>query len=118
MAILLPHVMRAYGSSVYDKLADLCDICAMEVDTPDGMISAEVRAENISPVDGRVKRETWNSEISGYDPGRRREPDCKMGTERGESGLSVPEIWDAQEMKEFVLAMMEGARLEGAEKNE
>ena len=29
MAILLPHVMRAYGSSVYDKLADLCDICAM-----------------------------------------------------------------------------------------
>ena len=26
-------------------------------------------------------------------------------------------IWDAQEMKEFVLAMMEGARLEGAEKN-
>ena len=30
----------------------------------------------------------------------------------------VPEIWDAQEMKEFVLAMMEGARLEGAEKNE
>lgn len=37
-------VMRAYGSSVYDKLADLCDICAMEVDTPDGMISAEVRA--------------------------------------------------------------------------
>ena len=30
----------------------------------------------------------------------------------------IPEIWDAQEMKEFVLAMMEGARLEGAEKNE
>ena len=30
----------------------------------------------------------------------------------------VSEIWDAQEMKEFVLAMMEGARLEGAEKNE
>ena len=30
----------------------------------------------------------------------------------------VPEIWDAQEMKEFVLAMMEGARIESTEKNE
>ena len=48
MAILLPHVMRAYGSSVYDKLADLCDICAMEVDTPDGMISAKFVPKHFS----------------------------------------------------------------------
>ena len=82
MAILLPHVMRAYGSSVYDKLADLCDICAMEVDTPDGMISAEVRAETFLQ---------WMEELK--------------------EKLGIP-------MKEFVLAMMEGARLEGAEKNE
>ena len=57
MAILLPHVMRAYGSSVYDKLADLCDICAMEVDTPDGMISAEVRAETFLQWMEELKRE-------------------------------------------------------------
>ena len=30
MAIILPHVMRAFGPAVYDKLADLADICGME----------------------------------------------------------------------------------------
>lgn len=30
MAILLPHVMRAYGSAVYDRLADLADVCGIK----------------------------------------------------------------------------------------
>lgn len=30
MAILLPHVMRAYGSAVYDRLAELCDVCGIK----------------------------------------------------------------------------------------
>lgn len=30
MGILLPHVMKLYGEKVYDKLADLCDICELE----------------------------------------------------------------------------------------
>lgn len=30
MSIILPHVMRQFGSAVYDKLADLADVCGME----------------------------------------------------------------------------------------
>ena len=115
---MLPHVMRAYGSSVYDKLADLCDICAMEVDTPDGMISAEVRAETFLQWMEELKEKLG---IPKY-PDMIREEDVnqivKWAQKEANPVYPVPEIWDAQEMKEFVLAMMEGARLEGAEKNE
>lgn len=30
MSIILPHVMRQFGPAVYDRLADLADICGME----------------------------------------------------------------------------------------
>ena len=30
MSIMLPHVMRAYGSAAWAKLADLCDVCGIE----------------------------------------------------------------------------------------
>ncbi len=30
MSVILPHVMRQFGSAVYDKLADLADVCGME----------------------------------------------------------------------------------------
>lgn len=30
MSIILPHVMRQFGSAVYDRLADLADVCEME----------------------------------------------------------------------------------------
>ena len=118
MAILLPHVMRAYGASVYDKLADLCDICAMEVDTPDGMISSEVRAETFLQWMEELKEKLG---IPKY-PDMIQEKDVdrivKWAQKEANPVYPVPEIWDAQEMKEFVLAMMEGARIESREKNE
>ncbi len=30
MSIILPHVMKAFGPAVYDRLADLADVCGME----------------------------------------------------------------------------------------
>lgn len=30
MSVILPHVMRQFGSVVYDRLADLADVCGME----------------------------------------------------------------------------------------
>ncbi len=30
MAILLPHVMRRFGSAAHEKLADLCDVCGIQ----------------------------------------------------------------------------------------
>lgn len=30
MSVILPHVMRQFGPAVYDKLADLADVCGME----------------------------------------------------------------------------------------
>ena len=33
MSVILPHVMRQFGSAVYDKLADLADVCGMEGET-------------------------------------------------------------------------------------
>ena len=29
MSVILPHVMRQFGPAVYDKLADLADVCGM-----------------------------------------------------------------------------------------
>lgn len=112
MAILLPQVMRAYGAAVYDKLADLCDICAIEVDTPDGMISSEVRAEAFLQWMEGLKEKL---NIPKY-PDMIREEDVeqivKWAQKEANPLYPVPEIWDAREMKEFVLAMMEGAKIE------
>ena len=33
MSVILPHVMRQFGPAVYDKLADLADVCGMEGET-------------------------------------------------------------------------------------
>lgn len=41
MSILLPHVMRAFGPAVYDKLADLCDICGIEAEDNTNKSKAE-----------------------------------------------------------------------------
>jgi alcohol dehydrogenase class IV len=30
MSVILPHVMRQFGSAVYDKLADCADVCGMD----------------------------------------------------------------------------------------
>ncbi len=32
MSVILPHVMRQFGPAVYDKLADLADVCGIEGD--------------------------------------------------------------------------------------
>lgn len=33
MSVILPHVMRQFGPAVYDRLADLADVCGMEAKT-------------------------------------------------------------------------------------
>ena len=41
MSVLLPHVMRAFGPAVYDKLADLCDVCGVEAEDNTNKSKAE-----------------------------------------------------------------------------
>ena len=111
VSILLPHVMRAYGKKAQDKLANLCDICGIEVDSPDGMIPAEVRAEAFLNWMEELKR---NLDIPEYPDMIRREDVgqiVKWAQKEANPLYPVPEIWDKREMKEFVLAMIEGAEI-------
>ena len=111
VSILLPHVMRAYGKKAQDKLANLCDICGIEVDSPDGMIPAEVRAEAFLNWMEELKR---NLDIPEYpDMICRKDVDqiVKWAQKEANPLYPVPEIWDKREMKEFVLAMIEGAEI-------
>lgn len=111
VAILLPHVMRAYGKKAQDKLANLCDICGIEVDLPDGMIPAEVRAEAFLNWMEELKRKLNIPEYP--DMLRREDVDqiVKWAQKEANPLYPVPEIWDKREMKEFVLAMAEGAEI-------
>lgn len=116
VAILLPHVLRAYGKKAQDKLANLCDICGIEVDSPDGMIPAEVRAEAFLKWMEELKRKL---DIPEYpDMIRREDVDQIVRWAQKEANplYPVPEIWDKREMKEFVLAMVEGAEITKREK--
>lgn len=51
MSIILPHVMRQFGPAVYDRLADLADVCGI------GGADAKAKAENFIAWIEEMKRE-------------------------------------------------------------
>ena len=101
MAILLPHVMRAYGKAVYKRLAELCDVC--QIPSPED--SAQSKAEAFIRWIEEMKEKMGIPDR----PDMIREEDVDQIVEwaekEGNPLYPVPVIWSRKEFREFLLSV-------------
>lgn len=102
MAILLPHVLRAYGSAVYDRLAELSNVCGM---TDSMATNAEKANAFICWIENMKKL----MDIPEYPSMIQREDIDQMVTwiDREANPIyPVPVIWSKSEIKEFIISLL------------
>ena len=101
MAILLPHVMRAYGKALYKRLAELCDVC--QIPSPED--SAQSKAEAFIRWIEEMKEKMGIPDR----PDMIREEDVDQIVEwaekEGNPLYPVPVIWSRNEFREFLLSV-------------
>lgn len=101
MSILLPHVMREFGEAAYEKLADLCDVCGIEV--KENTKKAKAEAFIAWMEDMKVKME-----IPLYPPTIKEEDIDQIvawAMKEGNPLYPVPVVWDKAEFKRFILSL-------------
>ena len=114
MAILLPHVMRAYGSAVEEKLAELCDVCGISTENFNRSIN---KIGNLVENENHVKAEAflqWIDEmkekmdIPKY-PDMILKKDipqiANWAAKEGNPLYPVPVVWTKSEIQQFVINM-------------
>ena len=101
-AILLPHVLKAYGEAAEKRLADLYDVCEMAEESGTG---THEKAEAFIRRIEELKEKTGIPEY----PDMIKEEDIDRIAEwtRDEIGLfsPVPVIWDTAKLKEFIAGL-------------
>ncbi len=103
MAILLPHVMRAYGSAVYERLAELCDVCGIKSADCSDQAKSEAFIKWIEELKLKM-------DIPLYPP-ILKEEDMDQIVEwahnEGNPLYPTPVVWKKEDFKSFILSMKE-----------
>ena len=103
MAVLLPHVMRAYGSAAYDRLAELCDVCGIETADASNKAKAEAFIEWIEEMKMKM-------DIPVYPPALKEE-DVDQIVEWAHKEANplypTPVTWTKADFKAFILSLKE-----------
>ena len=102
MAILLPHVMRAYGSAAHEKLAELCDLCGIRPQAA----TREAKAEAFI---GWMEEMKERMEIPVYPPVLREEDLDRIvdwAHKEGNPLYPTPVTWRKKEFRYFLNGMM------------
>lgn len=96
MSIILPHVMRQYGDSVYDKLADLASVCGFE-----GMTNAQKAEEFISWIE-EMKKEM--NIPAGTDVIQDKDVDQIIAWAMAEANplYPTPQIWEKEDFEKLI----------------
>lgn len=105
VAILLPHVMRAYGPAAHEKLAELCDLCGIHPEAPARAAKAEafigwieeMKEKMGIPVCPPVLREADLNQIADW------------AYKEGNPLYPTPVIWSKREFRSFLSTMMQKA---------
>ena len=99
MAILLPHVMKAFGSAVYDKLADLADVCGIKGNTNEEKAKAfiawieEMKTKmNIPVYPDMIKDEDIDQIV-------------EWATKEANPLYPTPVFWGKQDFKDFIATL-------------
>lgn len=102
MAILLPHVMRRFGSAVYEKLADLCDVCGIEVQENTAEAKAEAFILWMEALKVKMEIPLYPPVIKEKDVDQMVEWACKEANPL----YPTPVVWSREEFREFILSLM------------
>lgn len=101
MGILLPLVMRQYGEVVHKRLAELCDVCGIEVKVQTDKAKAEAFITWIE--DLKIKMD-----IPKYPPILKEEDIDQIvdwASSEGNPLYPTPVTWNKTEFKEFILSL-------------
>lgn len=102
MSVLLPHVMRAFGAAVYERLAELADVCGMTAETA----SAQEKAEAfLNWIEEMKRKMNIPEKIEGI-----QETDIDQivdwAEKEGNPLYPVPVVWSKDEFRSFVKSVM------------
>lgn len=101
MAILLPHVMRAFGSAVYERLAELADICGI-----DGKNDAEKADKFICWME-EMKRKTGIPDKPDMIKGEDVDQMIRWAMKEANPLYPTPALWKYDDFKRFIDSVRE-----------
>ena len=103
MAILLPHVLRAYGPKAHKRLAELCDICrlAEKADTVQGKAEAFIRW--IEEMKQKMGIPEYPDMIREEDVGQI----VAWAEKEGNPLYPTPVTWNKKDFKKFILSLLQ-----------
>ena len=98
MAMLLPQVMRAYGSAVHEKLAELCDVCGIEAEDAGTQSKAEAFLQWIDKMNEKMGIPKYPDMIQKKDISKI----ARWAEKEGNPLYPVPVVWKKSEFSRFV----------------
>ena len=102
MSILLPHVMRAFGSAAEQKLSELSDVCGLTGEDASVPEKAEAFIRWIEDMKEEMQIPEYPDMIKEEDV----DQIVEWAEKEGNPLYPVPVIWSRKEFKEFLLSMM------------
>lgn len=104
MAILLPHVMRAFGPAAYGKLSDLCDVCGIKATDETEKAKAEAFIAWIEEMKEKMNIPVYPEMIQAEDVNQI----VAWANKEANPLYPTPATWDKNELKAFILSLIEG----------
>ena len=98
MVMLLPQVMRAYGSAVHEKLAELCDVCGIEAEDASTQSKAEAFLQWIDKMNEKMGIPKYQDMIQKKDISKI----VRWAEKEGNPLYPVPVVWKKSEFSRFV----------------
>lgn len=101
MAILLPHVMRAYRSAAWEKLAELCDVCGIEAEEDSVQAKAEAFIRWIEDMKEKMNIPLYPEMIQEKDINQI----VEWAFREGNPLYPTPVTWTKKDFKEFIQSL-------------
>lgn len=103
MGILLPHVMRAFGPAVYDRLAELCDVCGIKADDDTNKAKAEAFIRWIEDMKVQMDIPLYPPVLNEEDV----DQIVEWAHKEGNPLYPTPVVWTKADFKKFILSLKE-----------
>lgn len=112
MGILLPHVMRAYGTAAHKRLAELCDVCELAPENESEAAKAEAFLKWIEELKEKLEIPRTPDMIRAGDTGQI----AAWAEKEANPFYPVPVIWSREEIEAFIRGLIPGASAESVKK--
>lgn len=101
MGILLPHVLRQYGSAVYKRLAELCDVCGIVPEENTKKAKAEAFIAWIEDLKVKMNIPLYPEGIKEEDI----DQIVEWAYKEGNPLYPTPVTWSREDFKQFILSL-------------